>query len=421
MKVALFHQPIEPISLTDRYGSVDIATYEIARRLARHCDVIVYAKRGRDQRECEWHEGVQYRRMSATIDGKFDDLFRRVDRRLPRSFHRRPLFASNLYYLNYGLLVARDLRSQKCDVVHIQNFSQFVSLFRKFDPKIKIVLNMHCHWLTDLDWTMIESRLRETDLVIGCSEYITDKIRRQFPHFARSCQTVYNGVDVNHFVPNNPYGASRKNDIKRLLFVGSVSPEKGVHVLLDALKEVVKKYPNVHLEILGGPGSPSRTRFSLAVSDDPRRTALLSISEKYVSHLQNKLSSDMRRHVSFTRPVPHKLMVNFYQKADVVVLPSVSNEPFGVPLIEAMAAGVPVVATRGGGIPEIVVDNETGLLVEPNDASALAEAILSLLSDQGLRTSMGRAARRRAVDFFSWDRIVDQLLCQYRKICEGNQ
>ena len=419
MKIALFHQPIETISVTDRYGSVDIATYEIARHLARHCEVIVYAKRGRDQKECEWHEGVQYRRMSATIDDKFDDLSRRVDRRLPRFFHRRPLFASNLYYLFYGLRVVTDLRSQKCDVVHVQNFSQFVPLIRKFDPKIKIVLNMHCHWLTDLDRTMIESRLRETDLVIGCSEYITDKIRRRFPHFARSCQTVFNGVDVNHFVPNNPYGTSRKNDIKRLLFVGSVSPEKGVHVLLDALKKVVKKYPNVHLEIVGGPGS--RTGFSLAVSDDPRRRALLSISKNYVSHLHNKLSSDVRRHVSFTRPVPHKLMVNFYQKADVVVLPSVSNEPFGVPLIEAMAAGVPVVATRGGGIPEIVADNETGLLVEPGDASALAEAILSLLSDQGLRISMGRAARIRAVDFFSWDRIVDQLLYQYRKICEGNQ
>jgi glycosyltransferase involved in cell wall biosynthesis len=418
MKVAFFHQPINAIYLPDQNSAVEILTYEIARRLARHCDVIVYAKRGRDQKKFEYHEGVQYRRISATIDEKFDYLSRGVDRRLPRSYHRRPLFASRLYYLFYASQVARDLRSENCDIVHIQNFSQFAPIIRKFDPKIKIVLNMHCHWLTELDRAMIESRLREIDMVIGCSEYITETVRRGFPYFAKRCQTVFNGVDVNQFVPNDPCRVSKKGDIKQLLFVGALSPEKGVHVLLEAFQKVIKQYPQVNLEIVGGVGS--RAGFSLAVTDDPKRRALLPICGNYVSQLE-ELSSAVAGHVSFAGPVPHRLLVNFYQKADVFVLPSVGNEPFGMPLIEAMAAGVPVVATRGGGTPEIVADTETGLLVERGNASALAEAILCLLSDESLRKSMGRAARRRAVAFFSWDRVVDRLLCQYKRICESDE
>lgn len=90
-----------------------------------------------------------------------------------------------------------------------------------------------------------------------------------------------------------------------------------------------------------------------------------------------------------------------------------------MPIIEAMAMGVPVVATRCGGIPEIVVDGETGFLVERGDSTALAQAILRLLSDEDLRKSMGKAARKRAVELFAWEKIAANLLNYYKKICEG--
>lgn len=267
--IAFFHQPINAISLPDQDSSVEILTYETARSLARYCDVIVYAKRSPHQKEFEYYQGVQYRRISATVDEKFDYILSGVDRRLPRSLARRPLFASSLYYLKYAWQVARDLRLEKCDVVHIQNFSQFAPVIREFNPKIKIVLNMHCEWLTQLDRAMIESRLREIDLVIGCSEYITEKIRRRFPHFAERCQTVFDGVDINYFVSKNRRSASEKNGIKQLLFVGRVSPEKGVHVLLDAFQKVMEHYPQAQLNIVGGHGSLP-VQFEVALSDDPK-------------------------------------------------------------------------------------------------------------------------------------------------------
>jgi len=431
MKTALVHQPIETISLPAQVGSIEIWTNEVARRLARYCDVIIYAKKGRHQKEFEYHHGVQYRRISAAAtEEKFVYMLSAADKRLLRFFKfKRPLFASNLYYFMYALRVAKDLRSEKCDIAHIQNFSQFVPIIRAFNPKIKIVLHMSCEWLTQLDRPMIESRLREADLVIGCSHYITEKIRRCFPQFAKRCQTVLNGVDVNHFVSENGQTVTRKNDVKRLLFVGRVSPEKGLHVLLDAFQKVVERYPQAHLKIVGSKWQLP-LEWLIALSNDDKvsnlssfyhgfsKTASLGLS--YFTHLQRQLFSlNISNHVTFTDFVPYARIINHYRDADILVNPSFS-EAFGRSLIEAMACQVPVVATRVGGMTEIVEDGKTGILAEPGDASTLAEAIIRLFSDEGLRRSMGKAARKRAVELYSWEKIVENLLCQYKNICDGN-
>ena len=420
MKIAFFHQPIGTISLRTRDAAIDIWTYEIARRLAKYCDVIVYTKKPRHQKKTELHQGVQYRRIpSSFIDEGFYLLSRFV--KLSWGFYKlkRPLFASSLYYLTHALRVAKDLRAQKCDVVHIHNFSQFVPIIRAFNPKIKIVLHMHCEWLTQLDPAMIKKRLKKTDLIIGCSEYIIEKIRRRFPEFAQRCQTVFNGADVTVLAKENDHNVPRKNDIKQILFVGRVSPEKGVHVLLDALQIVATRIPQTQLKIVGQPGASPQ--FTTAVSDDPKASNLKPFYRgSYYSHLRSKLSPSMASHVSFAGSIPHEQLIHYYRDSDILVLPSVLEEPFGMPIIEAMAAGLPVVATRSGGIPEIVLDGETGLLVERDNSSALAQAILQLLLEEDSRKSMGKAAHKRAAELFSWEKIAENLLSHYKKLCEDN-
>jgi glycosyltransferase involved in cell wall biosynthesis len=435
MKIAFVHQPINTISSTDRSGSVEIITYEMARNLAENSDVIVYAKKGRYQKESEYSQGVQYRRISTAFDewhnylsyavGKLERLsgVNALSRNIRRTFFfhnvKRPLFASRWYYWTYALQVARHLRKDKCDIVHIHTFSQFVPIIRALNPKIKIVLHMHCEWLTQLDRAMIESRLRETDLICGVSEYITEKIRRRFPQFAKRCQTVYNGVDVNTFVNENRQSAPKKNDTKQLLFMGRVSPEKGVHVLLEAFQKVLKQYPQVQLKIVGQQDALP-IEYLVALSNDPKEIDLKRFyGGNYISYLKNQLSSSEASHVFFIGAVPHRLLTKLYRDADVCVVPSVCNEPCAMPILEAMATGVPVVATKGGGIPELVADGKTGLLVDRDDASALAEAILRLLQDEKLGKSIARAARERAVEFFSWDQSVKKLLRLYKTICSA--
>jgi glycosyltransferase involved in cell wall biosynthesis len=113
--------------------------------------------------------------------------------------------------------------------------------------------------------------------------------------------------------------------------------------------------------------------------------------------------------------VPHEQLVQKYRQADLVVNPSLS-ESFGMSLIEAMACETPVVATAVGGMKETVVHGQTGLLVPPNDAVALADAMAAVLDDPHRAREMGVAGRARAVERFSWDRIVGDLLGHYDRL-----
>ena len=121
-----------------------------------------------------------------------------------------------------------------------------------------------------------------------------------------------------------------------------------------------------------------------------------------------RLPADARARIRLHGKRPHDELPAFYRRADVLVVPSLS-EAFGKPAVEAMASGLPVVATRVGGIPEVVADGETGLLVPPNDPVALAEAMGRLAADPALRARLGAAGRARAEERFSYDRIAREV------------
>ncbi|HNT89518.1 MAG TPA: glycosyltransferase family 4 protein, partial [Candidatus Hydrogenedentes bacterium] len=103
----------------------------------------------------------------------------------------------------------------------------------------------------------------------------------------------------------------------------------------------------------------------------------------------------------------HAEALRLYAAADMVVVPSLWAEPFGIVAVEAMAAGKPVCAGRIGGLRDIVRDGETGFLFEPGDATALARCIERLLDDAPLRERLGAEARRVARDY-DWDRIIER-------------
>jgi len=97
------------------------------------------------------------------------------------------------------------------------------------------------------------------------------------------------------------------------------------------------------------------------------------------------------------------------------------GEPFPLAVLEAMAAGLPAVASRAGGLVESIQDGETGLLVEPDNSEALADALIRLLQDDELRETMAEAARTRAVGRYSWDRVAGDFLEVYRKSMEASR
>jgi glycosyltransferase involved in cell wall biosynthesis len=421
LRVAFIFMPINeirpPVSLTGVSVAGDLIMDEIARRIGRSHDVVAYCARGEDQQKVEQSDGVEYRRMSTSLDHWFVAHHKKIMRLIDLASWRRkpqPFINSALWYRQFITEILADPALRDCDIVHIMNISQFVPLIRMRLPKIRIILHMQCQWLEQLDTAVIEQRIKATDLVLGCSDFIAAGVRHCFPSLAERCSHIYNGADLALFA--RPPAIQPQP--KRLLFVGRLAPEKGVHILLDAFRIVVARHPDAHLELIGPEKVLSR-EVLLPVCNDPPALALEPYYRPgaYAELLRAKIAKLPSGSVSFYNNGMRFIdLVPHYHAASIFVFPSVWEEPFGMPLVEAMASTTPVVATRGGAFPEIVEDGRSGLLVERADAHALAEAILQLLSNPDQRKVMAQAAFQRASTMFSWDRIAEDLLEKYERL-----
>jgi spore coat protein SA len=417
VRVGYLNQPWDSGIPPDPGESIGLWTWEVARLLARSCDVLVCARRRKGEPATGTWEGVRYLRFPL-IPAKADRWLSAAAQQFYRFRDaRQPRFASTVHHLVYAMQAGRAFRAHACDVVHIHNFSQFVPVVRRLNPQAKIVLHMNCNWLAQLDARMIDRRLRHADAILGCSEYVTGNTRARFPHHADRCMTVYNGVNPQEFYPNGRQPNASTGG--HVVFVGRISPEKGLHVLLEAFERVAARRPDVSLEVIG-PEFVAPMDFIVALSEDRRVRGLSRFyAGSYPEHLRRQVRGPLQRRVSFVGAAPHHEVVERLRKADVCVVPSVWSEPFGMPAVEAMAISLPVVASRAGGLTEIVMDGETGLLAEPDNPSTLAEALLRLLEDGALARAMGRAGRQRVEQMFSWEGISETVKRCYAALCSG--
>jgi glycosyltransferase involved in cell wall biosynthesis len=292
---------------------------------------------------------------------------------------------------------------------------------RLFNPQAKIALHMNCEWLTQLDPKVIAGRLEQVDLVLGASEYIADKIKEGFPKYAGVLSVSYCGVDPRVVKGDKYTPTSQRTKPAVLLFVGRVSPEKGVHVLLGAMQRVVRSCPDVKLRIVGGISS-APLEFMIALNDDPKMKALAqfygpdSPGESYYHKcLKGMINDDIREKIEFLGSKPYHELAEYYQECDMCITPSFT-EAGATSLIEAMSFGNAIVASAVGGINNVVVDGVTGLLVESGDEVAMAHAIISLLEDPARRVQMGSAGRQRVLEKFSFERIAERLLGDYKRV-----
>ena len=104
-----------------------------------------------------------------------------------------------------------------------------------------------------------------------------------------------------------------------------------------------------------------------------------------------------------------------WRRCSIAVAPSAWPEPFGVVVLEAMAAGRPVIASRIGGLPDMVIDGETGVLIPPDDPAALRAALERLLADRDLREQLGQAGQRR-VEQFRAGAVIPRIEQVYRMV-----
>jgi len=343
-----------------------------------------------------------------TTDLLTDTPLRRLNGGLPTApFPVRRFVARRFVEIPHGLGIlapsmALALLGETPELVHAHAYGYFPVLaggLAELIRRMPLVVTAHSDRGGEsvskrlFDWAVPPLTLRRAHRVIALTAVEAQNLERLGVEPGR-IRIIPNGVDLGEF-ENMPVQRGSDSDIT-ILFVGRCYPrQKGLEYLVKAIQLLPSRH-KVHLKIVGEDWGGLQNLRALARS--------LAVEEQ----------------VTFTGPLPRCEVIRAYGSADIFVLPSLF-EPFGIVLLEAMAAGLPVVASRVGGIPNVVLDATTGLLVPPGDSRALAQALEQLIFDPLLRRRMGDAGRLKAAAY-SWDLLLPRILKVYAEaITEGGQ
>lgn len=238
---------------------------------------------------------------------------------------------------------------------------------------------------------------RNVDRIIAWSDHERNLLAELYGADKDRILIIPPGVDTKMFRPHDKLQSRRKlglpKDGKILMYVGRVDRLKGIEILIQAVAGMEDE-DDVTLLIIGGTDTdPERHRLKDVVTR-------LGITER----------------VRFLPSVKQDILPSYYSAADVCVFPSY-YESFGLAALESMACGTPVVASRVGGLPSIIREGETGYLIPTRCPAAFIQRIEILITNDYLRSLMGRSARQRALDL-GWAVAVDHLMAVFCGLAE---
>lgn len=284
----------------------------------------------------------------------------------------------------------KNLQQEKYDLIIIENRPGYI-LKLKERTTTPCILHLHNDFLNK-NTKCANEIIAGYDKIISVSNYITNRVKEVNPTFSDKCHTVYNAIDTALFQKTTPADRESiglKDSDFVIVYSGRLTEEKGILQLVMAIKRL-DMIPNLKLLVIG----------ANAYGNDTQHTPL-------IEQLKRE-ASDIRDKVVFTGFVSYSKIPSFLKLADIAVVPSMWEEPFGLTVVEAMAAHLPLIATRSGGIPEICENN--AIIVEREDiVDNLTSAILDLYLHPEKREAMGKASlahsayynkQRYAEDFF---------------------
>jgi glycogen synthase len=233
--------------------------------------------------------------------------------------------------------------------------------------------------------------LENANRIIAVSEHSKKEILQYFNVQEKNIAVIHNGIDLNLWNPVTSTNTLKAYNINNdyILFLGRTSRQKGLIYLLDAMKYI-----------------------------DPEIWLVCCTSAPDTPEVEKEIAqkvSEQKRVIWINTMLREDQAIELYSNARVFVCPSV-YEPFGIINLEAMSCETPVVASAVGGIQEVVVNEETGILVPPADPQKLAEAINRLLKNKKLAKKMGKAGRLRVEKYFSWDAISQKTRDLYMEV-----
>lgn len=227
------------------------------------------------------------------------------------------------------------------------------------------------------------------DIITADSKSCANEIRGYYK-LNNEVVPLETGVNTSFFIP-----AEVGKEDGYVLYTGRLETRKGVVTLLESARCVCEKYPHI-IFVLTGRGS----------------------TEKHLKKLVTSFGLEQNFH--FAGYVNRNALLKYYQDAMIYVLPSYF-ESLPASLLEAMSCEVPSVATNVGDNSEVVIERETGFLIPPRNPEKLAEAILTLMEDEGLRKRIGANARKHIVNNYDWEIIADKIEKAYQVAIETHQ
>lgn len=215
--------------------------------------------------------------------------------------------------------------------------------------------------------------------IVACSQGLKNRAQKFLPSIA--IDVIPNGVDLDRFYPEK---SQRMPDMARLLTVGRLSATKRVEMLVDVVEILHKNGCKIHFTIVGGGALEQQLRQIL--------------TKRKVAEI-----------IEVTGRVEQETMPQVYRRHDIFVSASM-QEGMSNAMLEAMASGLPIITTRCEGLEELIAGN--GIIIEKPNAEGIAAAIMQLIQDKHLFSSMSAASRKHA-ELFSWSSVANQYLQYY--------
>jgi spore coat protein SA len=319
------------------------------------------------------------------------------------------IFSYTKKVFNYYLKALANIRDLNPDIVHLHSTAPHtIVLSKNLLKNACSLISVHqCIGFRTLSFPakriedeLISYSFGKADAILPVSKYAKEHLRTSFQRLNhKSFCVTYCGVDSSLFrfdqkMAKNARDKYGLSDSQAILFVGRIVPEKGPHLLLEALKIVRKKIPNAKL-LLVGPVQTTRN----------------------VSYALNIIKA-CKKEAKFLGPLPYEELIPLYCAADIFVNPVLVPEAFGMVNVEAMACERPVIATQVGAIPEIIDNGKNGILIPPHNVKALASAIIFLLDNHNIAKQMGTAGRDKVEKHFTWEKVVKRVTKAYETCLE---
>lgn len=305
------------------------------------------------------------------------------------------------YYLSYFRQLVKIVEEYKPDVIHVHHafMLTWIANYIRSLYGIGYIVTSHgtCVYAasTDMRFRSLTTQALQKAVEITAVSHHTKKwLCKVFgTRFRNKVKVITGGIDLEAYSRDqiNSTSIEKKYALKGkdvVMFIGRLTKEKGVEYLIDAAKKIAAEI------IVIGDGSHRK-------------------------FLENYVQLKGAKNVRILGYLKAEETRQFYKRANVVVVPSVWDEPLGLVILEAMAMETPVVASNKGGIPLAVKDGYNGYLVRPRSAKAISEAVNRILNDDVLADKLGRNARKFVEERFGWaNAIVPKFVTLYKKVSQ---